>query len=30
MRFLFVGRLIERKGIDILLDAFRAVEGGEL
>jgi glycosyltransferase involved in cell wall biosynthesis len=30
MRFLFVGRLIERKGIDVLLDAFRAVEGGEL
>jgi glycosyltransferase involved in cell wall biosynthesis len=30
LRFLFVGRLIERKGIDILLDAFRAVEGGEL
>jgi glycosyltransferase involved in cell wall biosynthesis len=30
MRFLFVGRLIERKGIDVMLDAFRAVEGGEL
>lgn len=30
LRYLFVGRLIERKGIDILLGAFRAVEGGEL
>jgi glycosyltransferase involved in cell wall biosynthesis len=30
VRYLFVGRLIERKGIDILLDAFRAVERGEL
>jgi glycosyltransferase involved in cell wall biosynthesis len=30
MRYLFVGRLIERKGIDILLDAFRGVDGGEL
>jgi glycosyltransferase involved in cell wall biosynthesis len=29
-RYLFVGRLIERKGIDVLLDAFRRVEGGEL
>jgi glycosyltransferase involved in cell wall biosynthesis len=30
IRYLFVGRLIERKGIDILLDAFRDVDGGEL
>jgi glycosyltransferase involved in cell wall biosynthesis len=29
-RYLFVGRLIERKGIDVLLDAFRRVDGGEL
>jgi len=29
-RFLFVGRFIERKGIDVLLDAFARVEGGEL
>jgi hypothetical protein len=28
--YLFVGRLIERKGIDVLLDAFREVDGGEL
>jgi glycosyltransferase involved in cell wall biosynthesis len=30
LRYLFVGRLIERKGIEVLLDAFRDVEGGEL
>jgi glycosyltransferase involved in cell wall biosynthesis len=30
LRYLFVGRLIERKGIDVLLDAFREVRGGEL
>jgi len=30
VRYLFVGRLIERKGIDVLLDAFRDVDGGEL
>jgi glycosyltransferase involved in cell wall biosynthesis len=30
VRYLFVGRLIERKGIDVLLDAFRDVHGGEL
>jgi glycosyltransferase involved in cell wall biosynthesis len=30
LRFLFVGRLIERKGIDVLLEAFRHVDGGEL
>jgi glycosyltransferase involved in cell wall biosynthesis len=29
-RYLFVGRLIERKGIDVLLEAFRNVRGGEL
>jgi glycosyltransferase involved in cell wall biosynthesis len=29
-RFLFVGRLIERKGLDVLLRAFSLVEGGEL
>jgi glycosyltransferase involved in cell wall biosynthesis len=29
-RYLFVGRLIERKGLDVLLDAFARVEGGEL
>ncbi len=29
-RYLFVGRLIERKGIDVLLEAFRQVRGGEL
>jgi glycosyltransferase involved in cell wall biosynthesis len=29
-RYLFVGRLIERKGIDVLLEAFRHVDGGEL
>ena len=29
-RFLFVGRFIERKGIDVLLDAFRGLERGEL
>jgi glycosyltransferase involved in cell wall biosynthesis len=29
-RYLFVGRLIERKGVEVLLDAFRTVEGGEL
>jgi glycosyltransferase involved in cell wall biosynthesis len=30
LRFLFVGRFIERKGIDVLLEAFRHVDGGEL
>ena len=30
LRYLFVGRLIERKGIDVLLAAFRHVDGGEL
>jgi glycosyltransferase involved in cell wall biosynthesis len=29
-RFLFVGRLIERKGVDVLIDAFRSLAGGEL
>jgi glycosyltransferase involved in cell wall biosynthesis len=29
-RFLFVGQLIERKGVDVLLDAFAQVERGEL
>jgi glycosyltransferase involved in cell wall biosynthesis len=29
-RYLFVGRLIERKGIDVLLNAFRSVDSGEL
>jgi glycosyltransferase involved in cell wall biosynthesis len=30
IRYLFVGRLIERKGIDLLLDAFRELDSGEL
>jgi glycosyltransferase involved in cell wall biosynthesis len=30
MRFLFVGRLIERKGLDVLLQAFERFPGGEL
>lgn len=30
LRYLFVGRLIERKGVDGLLEAFRGVDGGEL
>jgi glycosyltransferase involved in cell wall biosynthesis len=29
-RYLFVGRLIERKGIDVLLAAFRGLDRGEL
>jgi glycosyltransferase involved in cell wall biosynthesis len=29
-RYLFVGRLIERKGLDVLLEAFEGVDGGEL
>jgi glycosyltransferase involved in cell wall biosynthesis len=29
-RYLFVGRFIERKGIDVLLAAFRHVDSGEL
>jgi glycosyltransferase involved in cell wall biosynthesis len=29
-RYLFVGRLIERKGLDVLLDAFGRLDGGEL
>jgi glycosyltransferase involved in cell wall biosynthesis len=29
-RFLFVGRFIERKGINVLLDAFSELEAGEL
>ena len=30
IRYLFVGRLIERKGLDVLLKAFERVDGGEL
>ena len=29
-RFLFIGRLIERKGLDVLLQAFERFSGGEL
>ena len=29
-RFLFVGRLIESKGLDVLLNAFERFRGGEL
>jgi glycosyltransferase involved in cell wall biosynthesis len=29
-RFLFVGRLIERKGLDVLLSAFRGIDAAEL
>jgi glycosyltransferase involved in cell wall biosynthesis len=29
-RFLFIGRLIERKGLDVLLQAFAGFDGGEL